>query len=130
MAQKILLDTCAFLWWVRDDAALSGKARELILNPENSVFLSSVSVWEMTVKHGLGKLPLADLPHIYIPTERKKHEIESLPLTEKAVLHLKSLPQHHKDPFDRMLICQAIEHDLTILTCDGLIVQYPVNTVW
>jgi PIN domain nuclease of toxin-antitoxin system len=127
---KVLLDTCAFLWLVRDDAALSGKARELIVNPENSVFLSSVSVWEMTVKYGLGKLPLADLPYIYIPTERKKHEIESLPLVEEAVAQLGKLPIHHKDPFDRMLICQAIEHDLTILTSDGLIVQYPVKTAW
>ena len=128
MAQKILLDTCAFLWLVRDDAALSGKARELIRNPENPVFLSSVSVWEMTVKHGLGKLPLADLPHIYIPTERKKHEIESLPLIEEAVAQLGKLPTHHKDPFDRMLICQAIVHDMTILTSDDLILQYPVKT--
>jgi PIN domain nuclease of toxin-antitoxin system len=79
MAQKILLDTCAFLWLVRDDPALSDKAREL---------MSSISVWEMTVKHGLGKLPLTDLPHIYIPTERKKHQIESLPLVEEAVSQL------------------------------------------
>ncbi len=130
MTQKLLLDTCAFLWFVRDDPALSDKARDLIRNPKNLVFLSSVSVWEMTVKHGLGKLSLADLPHIYIPTERLKHEIESLPLVEKAVSRLEDLPSHHKDPFDRMLICQAIEHDMTILTCDGLIVQYPVKTVW
>jgi PIN domain nuclease of toxin-antitoxin system len=88
MAQKILLDTCAFLWLVRDDPALSDKARELMVNPENPVYLSSISVWEMTVKHGLGKLPLTDLPHIYIPTERKKHQIESLPLVEEAVSQL------------------------------------------
>lgn len=130
MAQKILLDTCAFLWFVRDDAALSTKARELILSTENTVFLSTVSVWEMTVKHGLGKLTLADLPHIYIPSERQKHEIESLPLLEEAVAQLGKLPSHHQDPFDRMLICQAIYHGCVLLTPDHAITRYPVNTQW
>ncbi|MDD5266997.1 MAG: type II toxin-antitoxin system VapC family toxin [Methylococcales bacterium] len=130
MAQKILLDTCTFLWLVRDDAALSTKARELILNTENAVFLSIVSVWEMTVKHGLGKLPLADLPHIYIPSERKKHDIESLPLIEEAVAQLGKLPSYHQDPFDRMLICQAIHHGCALLTPDHAISCYPVNTQW
>jgi PIN domain nuclease of toxin-antitoxin system len=130
MAQKILLDTCAFLWFVRDDAALSTKARELIRDTENSVFLSTVSVWEMTVKYGLGKLSLADLPHIYIPRERQKHEIESLPLLEEAVAQLGKLPSHHQDPFDRMLICQAIYHGCVLLTPDHAIIQYPVNTQW
>jgi PIN domain nuclease of toxin-antitoxin system len=130
MAQKILLDTCAFLWFVRDDSSLSGKARELIVDTDNSVFLSSVSVWEITVKHGLGKLPLADLPHIYIPNERKKHEIESLPLLEEAVAQLGKLPSHHQDPFDRMLICQAIHHGCILLTPDPAITRYPVNTQW
>ncbi len=70
MAQKILLDTCTFLWLVRDDAALSSKARELIVDIDNTIFLSSVSAWEITVKHDLGRLPLADLPSIYIQNER------------------------------------------------------------
>jgi PIN domain nuclease of toxin-antitoxin system len=90
----------------------------------------SVSAWEIIVKNGIGKLPLPSLADEFIASQRIKHEIDSLPLTEKAVFHLNKLPNHHKDPFDRMLICQAIEHDLTILTSDSLIVQYPVNTVW
>ncbi len=94
------------------------------------MFLSSVSVWEIIVKNGIGKLPLPLPAEEFIASQRIKHKIETLPLTEKAVFHLAKLPQHHKDPFDRMLICQAIEHDLTILTSDGLIVQYPVKTVW
>ncbi len=127
---KVLLDTCAFLWITTDDAQLSESSRQIFKNPNNEIFLSSVSAWEIIVKNGIGKLPLPSLADEFIASQRIKHEIDSLPLTEKAVFHLNKLPNHHKDPFDRMLICQAIEHDLTILTSDSLIVQYPVNTVW
>jgi PIN domain nuclease of toxin-antitoxin system len=127
---KMLLDTCAFLWIATDDEQLSEIARQIFKNPKNEIFLSSVSVWEIIVKNGIGKLPLPSPAEEFIELQRLKHEIETLPLTEKAVFHLTKLPQHHKDPFDRMLICQAIEHDMTILTSDGLIVQYPVKTVW
>lgn len=127
---KVLLDTCAFLWITTDDAQLSESARQIFKNPNNEIFLSSVSAWEIIVKNGIGKLPLPSLADEFIASQRIKHEIDSLPLTEKAVFHLNKLPNHHKDPFDRMLICQAIEHDLTILTSDSLIVQYPVNTAW
>ncbi len=127
---KVLLDTCAFLWITTDDAQLSETARQIFKNPYNEIFLSSVSAWEIIVKNGIGKLPLPSLADEFIASQRIKHEIDSLPLTEKAVFHLNKLPNYHKDPFDRMLICQAIEHDLTILTSDSLIVQYPVNTAW
>ena len=127
---KVLLDTCAFLWITTDDEQLSETARQIFKNPKNEMFLSSISVWEIIVKNGIGKLPLPSPAEEFIAAQRIKHEIETLSLTEKAVFHLAKLPQHHKDPFDRMLICQAIEHDMTILTCDGLIVQYPVKTVW
>ena len=127
---KVLLDTCAFLWITTDDAQLSESARQIFKNPNNEIFLSSVSAWEIIVKNGIGKLPLPSLADEFIASQSIKHEIDSLPLTEKAVFHLNKLPNHHKDPFDRMLICQAIEHDLTILTSDSLIVQYPVNTAW
>ncbi len=130
MAQKILLDTCTFLWLVRDDAALSSKARELIVDIDNTIFLSSVSAWEITVKHDLGRLPLADLPSIYIQNERQKHGIESLPLVEEAVAQLGKLPTYHTDPFDRMLICQAIYHGCVLLTPDYAIIRYPVNSQW
>ena len=127
---KVLLDTCAFLWITTDDEQLSETARQIFKNPNNDIFLSSVSAWEIIVKNGIGKLPLPTISEEFIELQRIKHEIDTLPLTEKAVFHLNKLPNYHKDPFDRMLICQAIEHDLTILTCDGLIVQYPVNTAW
>jgi len=127
---KILLDTCAFLWLTTDAPELSDKAKILFQNTENAVYLSSVSVWEIIVKHQLGKLPLPSAADDFIKQQCQKHFIEYLALDEKAVFHLSRLPNHHRDPFDKMLICQAIAHDLTILTSDKMIIQYPVSTVW
>ena len=127
---KILLDTCAFLWLTTDAPELSDKAKILFQNTENAVYLSSVSVWEIIVKHQLGKLPLPSAADDFIKQQCQKHFIEYLALDEKAVFHLSRLPNHHRDPFDKMLICQAIAHDLTILTSDKMITQYPVATVW
>jgi PIN domain nuclease of toxin-antitoxin system len=106
------------------------RSRELFADPENEVYLSSVSIWEIVVKHGLGRLPLPDPPQKFIPKYRKLHGIQSLPLDEFAVLQLPLLPERHKDPFDRMLICQAIALGLPILTPDSQINQYPVRTIW
>ncbi len=127
---KILLDTCTFLWIITDAADLSTTARQLFADPGNEVFLSSVSTWEIAVKHALGRLPLPEPPASFIPFERKRHAIESLPLGEQATLHLAKLPALHRDPFDRMLICQAIIDGMLILTPDDLILQYPVSTAW
>lgn len=92
--------------------------------------MSSVSVWEIIVKNQLGKLPLPSAADDFIKQQCEKHFIEYLALDEKAVFHLSRLPNHHRDPFDKMLVCQAIAHDLTILTSDKMIMQYPVATVW
>jgi PIN domain nuclease of toxin-antitoxin system len=127
---KILLDTCTFLWIVGDSPELSEASRNLFREPSNDVFLSAVSVWEISVKYALGKLPLPHPPEKYIPTQREKHMVDPLGLDENSVLHLNRLPQLHKDPFDRMLICQAINHGLVILTPDELIAQYPVASKW
>jgi PIN domain nuclease of toxin-antitoxin system len=127
---KILLDTCAFLWLTTDAPELSDKAKILFQNTENAVYLSSVSVWEIIVKHQLGKLPLLSAADDFIKQQCEKHFIEYLALDEKAVFQLSRLPNHHRDPFDKMLICQAIAHDLTILTSDKMIIQYPVSTAW
>ena len=127
---RILLDTVAFLWAVTDAPDLSNNARELFADPGNEVYLSSVSAWEISVKNALGKLPLPDSPVRYVPAKRKQHGIETLHLDEEAALHLNRLPVLHKDPFDRMLVCQAITQGLVILTPDRLIAQYPVRTVW
>lgn len=127
---KILLDTCAFLWIAADAPELTKTVRNVFSNGENEVFLSSVSVWEIVVKHKLGKLPLPAPPFEFIRSQREKHDIEPLPLVEDDVALLIGLADLHKDPFDRMLVCQAMGFDLTILTNDKLIAQYPVKTLW
>ena len=109
---------------------LSAHARELYVDPDNEVYLSSVSVWEMTVKYMLGRLPLPEPPERFVPAQRKLHHIDPLQLDEETALHLTRLPPLHKDPFDRMLVCQAIIHHLVILTPDDLVNQYPVRTMW
>lgn len=127
---RILLDTCAFLWFITDAPVLSLRAREVFVEVENEIYLSAVSTWEIAIKHALGRLPLPMSPEQYVPAQRAKHGIDFLPLQEEATLSLKRLPQIHKDPFDRMLVCQALVHDMALLTPDPLISQYPVSTVW
>lgn len=102
----------------------------MFIDPANDVFLSAVSAWEISVKHGLGRLPLPEPPEKFIPFQRERHGIEALPLEEEATLYLNRLPSSHRDPFDRMLICQAIVHGLVILTPDELVTQYPVRSIW
>ncbi len=127
---KILLDTCTFLWLTAGSKDLSSEAIKAFSDPENEVYLSAVSAWEINVKYRIGKLPLPLAPDKFIPKERKRHLITPLVLSEQDTSHLCKLPTPHKDPFDRMLVCQAIEHSLTILTPDPLIIQYPVRYLW
>lgn len=127
---RLLLDTAAFLWIVLDAEELSDGARSAFLAPDNEVYLSSVSGWEIVVKHRLGRLPLPEPPSRLIPRLRSEHHIEPLPLDEASALQLPTLPDLHRDPFDRMLICQAIVHGLVILTPDDAIRDYPVRTEW
>jgi PIN domain nuclease of toxin-antitoxin system len=127
---RLLLDTVTFLWIVEGSERLSDVARETFRNPDHPVFLSVVSAWEIAVKHELGRLPLPERPERFVPRMRSEHLIEPLALEESAALQLPKLPRHHRDPFDRMLVCQAIDGGMTILTPDESIRQYPVSTVW
>lgn len=129
---SLLLDTCSFLWLVSDDAQLSGRAKRAITATEDPVYLSVASLWEILVKHGSGKLQIqvAATAERYFVAKREQHGIAALPITEEAVVHLPRLPALHRDPFDRVLICQAIAHGLTIVTPDEAIRAYPVATLW
>jgi PIN domain nuclease of toxin-antitoxin system len=118
------------LWIIAGAKELSPTAKEIFTNPANEMLLSAVSVWEISVKYALGKLPLPSAIERFIVEQRERHGLAALPLNERAVLHLHKLPALHRDPFDRMLICQAIEHDCLLLTPDPLITQYPVRTRW
>ena len=125
---KFLLDTHIFLWFITGDKRLSTPASSLIRNPQNEVYLSAASVWEIVVKHQLGKLPLPAPPEIYIPKQRQNHRIASLSIDEQTVSYLPTLPALHRDPFDHILICQALQHDLTTITVDTAVLAYPVKT--
>jgi PIN domain nuclease of toxin-antitoxin system len=123
----VLLETCEFLWLVSGDSRLPKFVADAVQNPANEVFLSVVSYWEICVKHLLGKLTLPDSPECYVPLQREKHRIVPLSLDEATVAKLVDLPLYHRDPFDRMLICQSLAHDLHFASSDPLIQKYPVK---
>lgn len=127
---NFLLDTCAFLWVTLKPDKLSRAFQDCFSNPVNNIFLSSVSAWGIGFKRNIGKLTLPTAPNLFIPEQRKNHHISELELNAADTFHLETLPLLHKDPFDRMLVCQAIERSLTILTLDPLIRQYPIRTLW
>ena len=127
---KLLLDTCAFLWYIQGSDELPAQVRDLIQDRDNEVFLSPVSMWECLVKFDMGKLVLPDRPERYLRDQRIAHGLAEMPLSEQAVMNIMKLPRIHKDPFDRMLICQALSESATILTPDTLIQAYPVASRW
>ena len=117
---RLLLDTHILLWWLANSASLSDRARELIADPDNAVFVSAVSLWEIRLKQSLGKL---QLPSDF--EERLAGEsFESLPLLAAHAREVASLPWHHRDPFDRMLIAQARVAELALLTADETAALY------
>jgi PIN domain nuclease of toxin-antitoxin system len=124
---KLLLDTHAFLWYISRDPRLPHYAYDAIRDKSNEVYLSVVSVWEILVKFQIGKLPLPSPADEFIESSRSAHRIADLPLDRQAASHLLLLPMHHRDPFDRMLICQALNHELTIVTVDEWFRSYPVK---
>ena len=126
---RILLDTHIFLWFISGDIQLSTDVRDAICDPDNEAYLSSASIWEAIVKYQLGKLPLPEPPEIYLPKQRDLHQIASLALDESSVIQLAKLPPLHRDPFDRMLICQALQNGLTIATVDAAVRAYSVSVL-
>jgi len=127
---RLLLDTCTFLWIAGGAKELSARAREAFADPANEVFLSAASAWEIAVKHRLGKLPLPQAPDEFVPAQRAAHGIEPLAVGEESALHVAKLPDLHRDPFDRMLVAQALVGGLVLVTPDDPIRQYPVRTLW
>ena len=117
---KLLLDTSIFLWAANDDTRLLSRHREAIEDVASEVYLSVVSIWEASVKYRLGKLPLLDVSHRFMPAARDRLLMISMDLDEVSVLELHNLPDHHQDPFNRMIICQARAHGLTLVTTDAL----------
>jgi PIN domain nuclease of toxin-antitoxin system len=126
---KLLLDSHTFLWWNNEPDKLSSHVLELCKNPENTLFVSVASIWEIQIKFQLGKLrlhkPLAEIIH-----QEQENGIEVLPVEPDHIFALDSLPNYHKDPFDRLLVAQTIVEEAVLLTADPLIQQYPIKTEW
>ena len=126
---KLLLDTHVFLWYLARDPRLPARFRGAIQNSENAVYVSAASIWEVVIKNALGKLPMPASPAEYLPKKRALHQILSLPIDEGAMPFLAALPPIHADPFDRMLIAQAQQHGLTLVTVDSRIISYGAPTL-
>jgi len=118
---NLLLDTHILLWWLADDPRLPGTARQWIAQEAQSVFVSVASLWEISLKAAKGKLR-ADLRAIHHQVERGDYTY--LPVEPAHVLSLSDLPAHHADPFDRILLAQAISEELSLLTCDAPLTRY------
>ena len=127
---KLLLDTCTFLWTLSGEPPLPPPVAALVRDPDNRVFLSSASAWEIAIKYAAGKLKLPEHPERFVPAMRGERGIESLAIDEESALHASRLPSLHRDPFDRLLVSQAILHGMTILTPDPIIARYPARTMW
>jgi PIN domain nuclease of toxin-antitoxin system len=130
---RLLLDTHTFLWFVADDPQLSTKARELIEDPANQRLLSTASHWEMAIKKSLGKLALADPFHVFLPRELATNQIDLLPIELRHSIQVAILPypaNGHRDPFDRLIVAQAIVESLPILSADTKFDAYPVTRLW
>lgn len=127
---RFLLDTCALLWYFEGSDRIPVTLRDSLTDPANEVFASDVSVLEIVLKHSLGKLILPGRPSALLPRLLEEHLIDELPLSREAIFRLESLPHHHRDPFDRLLIAQALVHDMQLVTPDPLIRQYDVDTTW
>ena len=127
---RLLLDTVAFLWLAEGSPRVSADARELIADPANDAYMSAASAWEVAIKHGLGRLPLRVPPDRYVVEQRVRHRIDTLPVNEEAALQVGKLPDLHRDPFDRLIVAQAIVEGMTVVTPDRLIGMYPVRVLW
>ncbi len=125
-----LLDTHAFLWFVWDDPQLSGNAKAIIEDPANRKLVSVASCWEIAIKAGNGKLTLGALADVFVPRELTRNGFELLEIPLAHATAVETLPQHHKDPFDRLLIVQARIEGISIVSVDAIFDSYGVTRTW
>jgi PIN domain nuclease of toxin-antitoxin system len=126
---KALLDTHTFLWAIAEEEKLSRRAQQIYMG-SNDLWLSVASLWEILIKVQAGKLPLPEPAGPYLVRKLSQNRIEVLPITLDHVLKTESLPFHHRDPFDRMIIAQGIEEKWPIVTADPLFGRYAVDVIW
>lgn len=127
---KLLLDTHAFLWWICDDGRLSGRARALLADGQNEVYFSAASAWELAIKAGAGRVVLPGDPERFVAEQVAANAFQVLPVHIRHALKVFSLPPLHRDPFDRMLVAQAVVEEMPILSADAQLARYPVEIIW
>jgi PIN domain nuclease of toxin-antitoxin system len=123
---RLLVDTHALLWWLADDPALSSPARHALADPASEPLVSTASVWEIAIKRALGKLTTPD----DLPDRIAEQGFGWLPINAGHAWRVRDLPPHHRDPFDRMLVAQAVIEDLPIITADDRLGAYGVDLCW
>ena len=127
---RILIDTHVFIWWTSDSQKLSFTVYNLLTSPKTQVIFSVVSIWEMQIKLSLGKLQLKTALPELVEDEVKQNKIELLPLDLSHIYALSNLPNHHRDPFDRLLIAQAKSEALVIISIDEKFDGYDIERLW
>lgn len=124
---NLLLDTHVFLWAFGQPHKLTASVRDALQNPGNVLILSVVSMWEMQIKAQIGKLSLPVSVQEFVTVQRVLNHIQSLPVLERHIWTLGALPMYHRDPFDRLLIAQAVTEGWLLVTADPVFTQYPVQ---
>lgn len=127
---NVLLDSHVFIWQDTDAARITPKVMSIMTDPANRVLFSVASIWEIAVKIQIGKLRLTNTLEIVLAQQQAKNKFAIISITTEHALRVGQLPSIHKDPFDRMLVAQALVENATILTDDKLVRQYPVSTDW
>ncbi len=127
---KVLLDTCAFIWLVTDNPKLSELAKEIFLDEDNEILLSAVTGFEIAVKYSLGKLHLTEPPREFVIHRMNANALTELPVSMAHALALQNMPLHHKDPFDRLLIAQAMVNQIPLLSADQQLSVYDIERLW
>jgi PIN domain nuclease of toxin-antitoxin system len=127
---RALLDTSSFLWFVAGSDSLSIKARDLIVDMNNDLFLSVASLWEIAIKMSIGKLKLLRSFEQIIPAQLEENFINILPIELNHLSQIIELPFHHRDPFDRLIIAQGMTEGLPVISSDASFQMYPVEVIW
>jgi PIN domain nuclease of toxin-antitoxin system len=126
----MIVDTHAFLWWAEDSQRLSRKARAVFADGKVQLLWSVASTWELSIKVGLGRLRLPEPVLAYVMSRMARHGIDSLPVEHAHAARVAELPHRHSDPFDRLLIAQALVEGVPVLTADARFKNYDIDVVW
>ena len=130
MPTRALLDTHAFIWFIGGDPRLGRVARALLDDRENEILISVASLWEIAIKHSLGKLTLERPFTEFIPEQLDRQQIKILPITLKHLAEVDRLPFHHRDPFDRLIVAQSLSEAIPVVSADAALDPYGLDRIW